>query len=597
MAVSKRVTLVADELLGYGRMGGLGTATSFLAVALGRLGHEVEILYIGDAPESPPTGEWARLYYEANVEVRPLAPSEERTEPSCFARARDVERSLRANPADVVITQDLAAPAYTALRLRQLGLGFDRTLFVVYCHGTRRWITDVARKVRVLAGALAVSVLEQASVELADVVVSPSAYLLDWMRRERWCLPQRSLVIPYLTRSAATGEPAPARPATTPIGRIAFFGRLEERKGLLPFAGGLNAIDRDLLRDLELEFVGRPTPAWTPDRVAGLLGSDTREILRTVSFHSELDQAAALARLAEPGTLTVIPSLEDNSPNAVYECLERGIPFVAGARGGIAELVAPEDRDRVLFDPTAQGVAAALSRALNAGEFAAARFAFDPQRALDGWKDVLAQAPPPAVAPSRTAVDVAIERREEGRTAAGESEWVVFLEDGDRPDEQLVETLVRAQSTSGADVVTCGVRLESGPHHYFLGDAAALGTLSNVFGTVALVRRSLLTPQTFGSEGATDPDWPLLAKLALAGAKIVSVPETLVTTRRRPGDVIHDPAGALAVVQEFERRLPEATRGLARLAAGLGAQAQAAAPTTAAQPSRVRRLTRLLPGR
>src|SRR5438132_1389857 len=109
--------------------------------------------------------------------------------------------------ADVVVVQDLAAPAYVAMRLRQLGLGFGSTLFVVYCHGTRQWITDVAQKPRVLSGALAIGVLEQACVELADVVVSPSAYLLAWMEAQGWNLPDDTRVIPYLTRSAATGEP------------------------------------------------------------------------------------------------------------------------------------------------------------------------------------------------------------------------------------------------------------------------------------------------------------------------------------------------------------------------------------------------------
>jgi glycosyltransferase involved in cell wall biosynthesis len=584
MAAPKRVTLVADELLGYGRMGGLGTATTFLAVALGRLGHTVEVLYIAEGPADAPAADWKRLYADAGVTVKPLARSEERTEPSFFARVRDVERWLHANPADVVITQDLAAPAYSALRRRQLGLGFDRTLFVVYCHGTRQWITDVARKVRVLPGALGMSVLEQASVELADIVVSPSAYLLDWMRTQRWRLPPRSLVIPYLTRSTATGEPAQGNAARARIRRIAFFGRLEERKGLLPFTAGVDSVERNLLHDVELVFVGRATPAWTPDRVAELLSEETREALAGLFFRTELDQAAALAHLAEHGTLAVMPSLEDNSPNAVYECLERGIPFVASCRGGTGELVAPEDRERVLFEPTTQGVARALTSALGADAFAPARFAFDPQTALESWEEVLAQAPPPA-SPSRALpADV----------GAADSDWVLLLDDGDRPDDRLVETLACAQASSGADVVTCGVRLESGVHHYFPGDAGALGALSNTLGTIALVRRSLLTADELGADGARDPSWPLLARLVLGGAKIVSVPETLAASTRPPGDVKRDPAGALAAAQAFERHLPDATRGLARLAAGLSAQA---AIPTAAAASRVRRLTRLLPGR
>ncbi|TMK72728.1 MAG: hypothetical protein E6G50_03470, partial [Actinobacteria bacterium] len=42
---SRRITLVADQILGYFRTGGLGTATTFLALALGRMGHDVEVLH------------------------------------------------------------------------------------------------------------------------------------------------------------------------------------------------------------------------------------------------------------------------------------------------------------------------------------------------------------------------------------------------------------------------------------------------------------------------------------------------------------------------------------------------------------------------
>src|SRR5919202_4971614 len=264
MAGRKRIILVADEALGFVRTGGIGTATTFLAVALGRSGHEVELLHAGDPPRAPMGDEWSRLYGGARVAARVLRGSAGRGEPPYFARMLDVEAALEADPPDVVIAQDLAAPVYTALRMRQLGLGLERTLFVVYCHGGRRWITDMARKARVMPGAHAITLLERASVELAAAVVSPSEYLLDWMRGEGWRLPDRTFVIPHLSRSAATGKPH-ARQATNGGGRverIAFFGRLEERKGLRPFAAGLNGVPADMLRGVELEFVGGATPAW-----------------------------------------------------------------------------------------------------------------------------------------------------------------------------------------------------------------------------------------------------------------------------------------------------------------------------------------------
>src|SRR5436309_1157915 len=126
---SRRVTLVVDELLGYTRTGGIGTATTFLALALGRMGHRVECLYLGDAPSTVPAADWARLYDASGVTIRALPRGSERIEPSYLARGRNVEAALAAHPPDVVVAQDLAAPAYTALRTRQLGLGFEGMLF------------------------------------------------------------------------------------------------------------------------------------------------------------------------------------------------------------------------------------------------------------------------------------------------------------------------------------------------------------------------------------------------------------------------------------------------------------------------------------
>ena len=558
----RRVTLVADELLGYTRTGGIGTATSFLALALGRMGHRIEVLYTGDPPAAAMSAEWTAAYEKTGVAVRLLQRSERSIEPAYLARMRDVEDALAGNPPDVVVVQDLAAPAYTALRMRQLGFGLEQTLFVAYCHGTRRWITDMAHKVRVLPGAHAITILEQASIELADVVVSPSQYLIDWMRDERWRLPARSLVIPYLTRAAAAGEAPPphAAPATNGIERIAFFGRLEERKGLRPFAAGLNQLEPELLRGRELEFVGASTAAWPPRQVESLLSADVRGALDRISFATDLDQPEALERLSRPGTLAVMPSFGETFSNAVYECLERGIPFIASDAGAPRELVAEDDRRRVLFEPTAEGVAAALRRALRDSDaLRPARPAFDARAAYDAWGDVVGMTPQRAPA-----------------TECSE-DFVLVVAEHDEPDPRLDDTLRRAQAASGADVVTCGLRVGTS-ERLFLGDPGGLGLVENQYGAAALVRRSLVADEY-------EPMWPLLARLATGGARVVSIPRALVERRdeRAPS-----PTEALAVAQRFEERLPSALRSLARLTVGL------AAANAAAEPPRRSRVGRLV---
>jgi hypothetical protein len=337
-----------------------------------------------------------------------------------------------------------------------------------------------------------------------------------------------------------------------------------------------------------------------------------------VSFETGLDQAQGLERLARPGTLAVMPSLEDNSPNVVYECVERGIPFLASRLGGTAELVAEEDRDRVLLDPTAEGVAEGLERALTSEDaLRPAAAGFDGALGVRRWGEVVAmRTRDREPAEEQPAVDVVIVRNGSPELAdrcvaavaaqtyegvrdpivvddrgAGlervEAEWVVFLAGEDVPDPRLVETLVRAQASAQADVVSCGLAIGEGQkavEHLFGGDPGGLGALANDYGGPALLRRALV-----GDGG--EQDWTLLARLGAEGARIVSVPAPLVRRASRPGTLASYPAQALRIVDRLERELPAQLSGLAVLAVGAAADAIPAAP---AKSSPVRRALRRL---
>jgi glycosyltransferase involved in cell wall biosynthesis len=627
---SRRITIVSAQLLGFERAGGgVGAATTFLAIALARMGHDVDVLYTKEQLPQPMDAAWARSYGEVGVTVRRVPALDVTVEPATFARIRAVELALRADPPDVVIAHEYGAPAYHALRLRELGLGFVDTLFVVYCHGTGPWLKQATGNTRVPREMIAHARVEQAGVELADVVVSPSAYMVEWMRDQGWRLPEVR-VVPLVTRATAMGEQTPSRfdaNGDGPVERLVFFGRLQKVKGVEPFVRGLNALDPELLGRIELEFLGGLTKDWEPESVAGLISERTKLALRGLSFQTGLGQQEALARLGRPGTLAVIPSLAENSPNVVYECLEARIPFLASAAGGIGELVAPEDRARVLFDPTPDGVASALRRALvGNGVLRPVQAAFEPGDVLRGWAEVVAAEPRP-VAPSRprAAVDVVVHERGDEHALseclsalgaqtyervhvirsggpsvpdaraqglrAATAEWVVFLDEEDVPEPDLVEVLVRAQAASSADVVSCGLRYD-GCEHFFLGEPGGPGILTNGYGTVALLRRSLLRDLGPTWIGASDHDWPLLARLNAHRARVVSVPLPLVRRTKRPGTLERDPTAALLVVEALERVLPDQLRLVARLAAGLAAGHAPESPPAAPGPVR-RRLRRL----
>jgi glycosyltransferase involved in cell wall biosynthesis len=584
---NRRIAVVASELLGRAGTGGAGTADSLLAVALARHGHAVDLVVASGRDIGELNPEWTQIYEASGVNVRVLE-SRTAVQPSFLAPPLEVFDALTAARPDVVVVNDWRGLGWAALRARQTGLALTDTAFVVHCHGPGRVLVEFARKVPDTIERFGEDVAERAAVALADAVVSPSAWLLDWMRVHRWPVPESAQVIQYPRRSAVLEETT-RQAAGGPIRRLAFFGQLREGKGIRIFLDALRLLD-----PIDVVFLGAASKRWPREELARQVPGARVE--------TDLTREGAIAELCSPGTLAVMPSLLDNSPNTVSECIEHGIPFVATTVGGIAELVAEDDRPRVLCEPTAPALVAALRGAISAPDFRPARPARDAGDSLRAWLNLVTTVEPAQRQPRRPAPRVAVvadgersfqrAQRLADRTksvevdvARGESrraglahtaaEWVVFLDGGDDPDDELIDTLIAAQTATGADVVTAAVRPADDPAgiRLFLGDAGSLGLVENHYGALGLVRASLAGPELLQDEGA-DPDWVLFARLALAGARIVALPVALSTLEGAVGKAGDVPGSGLAVLEAFEGAHVEPLHDLAQLAATLAASLQ-----------------------
>jgi glycosyltransferase involved in cell wall biosynthesis len=575
----RRVTIVGSELLGRPGTGGAGTADSLLAVALGRHGHEVELLTASGREIGTISEEWMQIYGSSGVRIR-LLDALANVGPPYLARSLEVLRALSDEPREVVIANDWRGLAYLPLRARQTGMALTDAAFVIHCHGPGRVLTEFAQKIPDTLERFGEAGMERACIGLADAVVSPSAWLLDWMRQHAWAVPESARVIQYIRQSAALDETPEHVAVDGPVRRLVFFGQLREGKGIRIYLSSLDKLEPRLLDGLELLFLGSDRGRWTADRVMDQLTPGVQEQVAGIRFEPGLDRDAALAELCRPGVLAVMPSLLDNSPNTVSECIEYGVPFVATEIGGIPELVSESDRARVLCPPTAEALTRTLTNALTSVPgFAPAQPARQPAEALDQWLDVVEHVTPPSprracptgpvaviasgdeserraqrLAESTHSVEVDVVRvdsRRDGifRTSA---DWVVFLDDEDKPEDEMLDALVSAQEASGVDVVTCAVETSGGDLQLFLGDPGALGLVDNQYGVVGLVRASLVVAEEV-PDGFTDPDWPLFANLALAGAKVVSSPRRLVAGAGKPGSVVDVPGDGVAVLEAFER--------------------------------------------
>ena len=234
--------------------------------------------------------------------------------------------------------------------------------------------------------------LERRQIIFSDVVLSPSRFMLRWVQGRGWELPERTYFAPNLLgsetiKAARNPNHLIARASKRPmrVNELVFFGRLERLKGLFVFLDALDALF------YSENLKNRAKPIGSLSRVTflgheNLHNSNVSRLIRLrakrggwplhVGVHT-LQHDRAIAYLSAHGRVPIMPSLAENSPYAVLECLSQGIPFIASDVGGVSELIFRQDWNATLVKPDVSSLAKALKRIVTRGH-RSARPAFDP---------------------------------------------------------------------------------------------------------------------------------------------------------------------------------------------------------------------------
>ncbi|GAA5897731.1 hypothetical protein JCM6882_000079 [Rhodosporidiobolus microsporus] len=366
-----RVLIVTSELAGLHKNGGIGTAFTELAQALaGEEDFEMSIL-VAHVEDS-----FAKKKREAlkdELAAKRISLHFVEQEPQPFwpqawtpTASMRVWRYLRAHDGefDVVHFPDNTGIGYFSTLAKYEGLALQSSRIVVGLHGADvEWAAMLNKRYPGDKYAVELGVFERRTAEMADAVVAPSEYMLEYARTRGWELPPSSFVIPNVVQTPVLPvETNAGGDIVQPIDELVFFGRLEERKGtrlLIATLESLYTSNPSALSSIRtITFLGRDQPdIKTRTDVSVLLSQALNAIHEHANatflyqFLKTYDRDEALQYLQQPSRLALLPSLADNSPSTVLECIAHGIRFVASNVGGVPELVHPEDQDAVLFSP------------------------------------------------------------------------------------------------------------------------------------------------------------------------------------------------------------------------------------------------------
>ena len=356
---------------------GIGTAYTSLADALKRAGYDVTILFLlGCHPTDGNMIDWVDYYRtEKGMKLIPLPMAHEPRIHAAWASSVSYHTYAwlkeHQHDFDIIHFPECQGLGFYTLLAKRQGLAFGGTTFVVSAHGPTFWVKEGSQDYIRNLGELEIDFMERVSISAADIVTSPSQFLLRWMQENGWELPDQTYVAPYVLPQGLLSEGPAPRQRKSEIREIVFFGRLEIRKGLKLFCDAIDELCADRAnRKFEVTFLGKETQLYGRSSI-GYISDRSKAWTVPWRIHSNKYQGAAIEYLRGVGRLAVISSLADNYPNTVLECVGASVPLLASKVGGIPEIIDLSDVESVCFEPSPDILAERLRRALDQGAFSA----------------------------------------------------------------------------------------------------------------------------------------------------------------------------------------------------------------------------------
>jgi glycosyltransferase involved in cell wall biosynthesis len=387
----KRIAIVTPDLTGFVRNGGVGTACKELSETFAKAGHSVTILFSqsSQGQQQPAQhNEAAAISYANNgisvisaeqwllqqPDIGELYPCHEQLKMSLI-----VHEWLKSEESfDIVFFMDWQGHGFCALSGKRSGSSHcHHGEFTVVCHGPSLWSHLASGSNTAGANDGITYFMERRTVELAERVISPSHYMIKWMKEHGFNLPKNNQVVPNPI-TLESGIKGPRNPRT-----VVFFGRLEYRKGLTQFCKALSALAAEGIGDLEVVFLGKFGNIGDKHAASYIFATADRWPFE-LKILSYLQQPDALAYLRAKNPIVVVPSLIDNLPYTVYECLASGLFVVSSNVGGIPELYAASDHSTHLFSDNPISLMQTLRAAIQE-QLPTPSLAFCASDAKDAW--------------------------------------------------------------------------------------------------------------------------------------------------------------------------------------------------------------------
>lgn len=382
MELRADVIFVTPDIVGPVKNGGIGTACLHYARSLAAAGISVEVLFTADVDRAAKR-RWTAWYQDFGIGLLTMndVPKLPKYTYGAFWYTETSLRLLnflRDRGQKYVIFQDWHANGFWSARAKEMGVAFADATIGVITHSPNQWQREGMEHYGDEPFERAdLEWAEHEALAAADVLISPSLHMINWLQNHDYRLPDTVVHCPITFEDPLQD----VEPGTLDADHFIFFGRLETRKGLHLLGSALRMLRAggdSLPRRISLLGKHALVEEKPSQEYLAQLQADLPEI--SFQVETELSYAEAVSYIKRANGLVVIASLLDNFPLTVVESITNGFCFIAAAVGGIPEIA----DSAITFEPTAEALRNKLlaRRHIN---WELLRHPYDPERARTTW--------------------------------------------------------------------------------------------------------------------------------------------------------------------------------------------------------------------
>lgn len=275
---------------------------------------------------------------------------------------------------------DLCGLGYRTIQAKRSGLLGKNCTTAVTMHSGQEWLNEAHEKYIVEGGNWFRNVYsyEQYSFENADLAFFLSSFMeakvksYGWKTSHAVHLPYCFPIVPPLDKNRPMLAKASLNLKREQI-PIVFFGRLEERKGLLTFIDAIQQLGEKISRQIYIIFLGKNVPLHS----VKLQPLDSQQYIKKklgnkfdYTILSDLFSQEAIALVHELAPAIVcLTSPQENFPNSSLEMGQLPVSLVVSNTGGFRETLNWIDRSNGVrwFEPgNSQSLACEIASAIDA---------------------------------------------------------------------------------------------------------------------------------------------------------------------------------------------------------------------------------------